>query len=124
MTKLKLILVNITAVTAALAVSPRAFAASCKDQPTYFDWGCSDAADNGITAIVAAIFWIVSGLVAAGCLGAIVYGAIRYSSANSNASAAKEGLDIIRNAVVALVLYGCFFAIVSLLVGSNVNIVE
>ena len=85
---------------------------------TYFDWGCDPAnGDNGLTQLAWVIFNIVAGLVAAACLGAIVYGAIRYSAANSNASAAKEGLDIIRNAVLALVLYGVFWSLVNLLTG-------
>ena len=125
--KSKLIMANITVLASTLLVAPSVSAASCgvdnNGQPisTFFNWNCPSGRD-GITGIISAIFWIVSGLVAAACLGAIVFGGIRYSAANSNASAAKEGLDIIRNAVIALVLYGCFFAIVYLLVGKDVVI--
>jgi len=93
----------------------------CGGQGTFFDWGCDSSSRDGITEIIKAIFYIVSGLVAAICLGAIVFGSIRYSASSNNASAAKEGLDIIRNAVLALVLYGCFFAIIILLTGSDVS---
>jgi hypothetical protein len=54
----------------------------CGKQATFFDWGCGGG--DGITGIISAIFWIVSGLVAAGCLGAIVYGGIRYSAAGDD----------------------------------------
>jgi hypothetical protein len=114
--KLKLVLANITVLGSALLLAPSASAAQCGNQNTYFEWGCNTGG-NGIEQIIWAIFYIVSGLVAAGCLGAIVYGAIRYSAANSNAAAAKEGLEIIRNAVIALVLYGVFWAIVQTLTG-------
>ncbi|MCL1929543.1 hypothetical protein FWF93_00075 [Candidatus Saccharibacteria bacterium] len=119
--KLKLTLVSLAIVVAgAVASSPVAHAADCGDQKdTYFDWGCDASKGDGISQLVWAVFTIVSGVVAAACLGAIVFGAIRYSSANSNASAAKEGLDIIRNAIIALVLYGCFWALVALLINDT-----
>jgi hypothetical protein len=118
--KLKLTLVSLAIVVAgAVAFSPVVHAADCGSQKTYFDWGCDASKGDGISQLVWAVFTIVSGLVAAACLGAIVFGAIRYSSANSNASAAKEGLEIIRNAVIALVLYGCFWALVALLINDT-----
>jgi hypothetical protein len=123
--KLKVMFANIIAIGTVLILSPTAFATTCGNQETYFDWSCKtqsgNTGDNGIMQIAWAVFYIVSGLVAAGCLGAIVYGAIRYSASNSNASAAKEGLDTIRNAVIALVLYGTFFAILSLLTNGAVT---
>jgi hypothetical protein len=114
--KLKLVLANITVLGGVLLLAPSASAVKCGDQETYFNWNCTTGG-NDIEKIIWAIFDIVAGLVAAGCLGAIVFGAIRYSAANSNAAAAKEGLEIIRNAVIALVLYGVFWSVVGLLTG-------
>jgi hypothetical protein len=120
--KLKLTLtalLSLAIISAPLLLSPAVHAADCNGQETYFNWNCNKG--DGITSIAVAIFYIVSGLVAAGCLGAIVYGAIRYSASAGNASAAKEGLDVIRNAVIALVLYGCFFALLYLFIGKDIS---
>ena len=108
---------NLTILSSVLLLAPNVSAASdCNGVTTYFNWRCGGSGD-AIMDVVWAIFDIVAGIVVAGCLASIVYGAVRYSAAGSNAEAAKEGIDFIRNAIIALVLYGCFWAIIALLTG-------
>lgn len=53
-------------------------------------------------------------------VGAIVVGGMRYASANGNASQAQQGITIIVNAVIALLLFAFTYALVNYLVPGGV----
>ena len=99
-----------------IAVSSKfASAAAFGGVSTLLDWG-SCSSDNEILCLVATILdWLSVGVVVA-VLGGIVYGGVMYATSGGNESQAKRGIDIIRNAVIALVLYGLMYAILQFLI--------
>lgn len=99
-----------------IAVSSKfASAASFGGVSTLLDWG-SCSGGNEILCLVATILdWLSVGVVVA-VLGGIVYGGVMYATSGGNESQAKRGIDIIRNAVIALVLYGLMYAILQFLI--------
>ena len=81
---------------------------------TLFDWQCSG--DNGILSLVATLLnWLAVGVAAAVLIG-IVYGAIIYATAAGDESKAKHGIEIIRNAVIALILYALMWSFLQFLI--------
>ena len=95
--------------------SSRAYAAKCDGVTTLFDWQCSGA-DNGILALVATFLnWMAAGVAAAVLIG-VVYGAIIYATAAGDESKAKHGIEIIRNAVIALILYALMWSFLQFLI--------
>jgi hypothetical protein len=76
---------------------------------TYFKWG-----DNKtIGGILQLVLTFLFGFVGIAVIGGIVYGAILYTSSAGNAAQAKKGIDVVRNAVIALILYALFWAIMN-----------
>lgn len=85
-----------------------------KEVTTLFDWQCSG--DNTILSLVATFLnWMAAGVAAAVLIG-IVYGAIIYATAAGDESKAKHGIEIIRNAVIALVLYALMWSFLQFLI--------
>ena len=81
---------------------------------TLFDWQCSG--DNAILSLVATFLnWMAAGVAAAVLIG-IVYGAIIYATAAGDESKAKHGIEIIRNAVIALILYALMWSFLQFLI--------
>ena len=85
-----------------------------KEVTTLFDWQCSG--DNAILSVVATVLnWLAVGVAAAVLIG-IVYGAIIYATATGDESKAKHGIEIIRNAVIALILYALMWSFLQFLI--------
>lgn len=102
-------------------IAPFASAATCgKDSKgqaikTSIDFGCSGNG-NGIEQLfLVAVNFLAIG-VGVAVVGGIVLGALRYSSANGNASQAQQGITYILNAVVGLILFIFMYAIINFLV--------
>lgn len=90
------------------------YAADCNGVATLFEWQCSGG--NGILSLVATLLnWLAVGVAAAVLIG-IVYGAIIYAMAAGDESKAKHGIEIIRNAVIALILYALMWSFLQFLI--------
>lgn len=93
----------------------------CGDTATFFDWGCSDGSgDNQILNVLGTILnWLAVGVSVAVLIG-IVYGAVMYASAGGNEAQTKKAIGIIRNAIIALILYFAMWAILQYLIPGGV----
>lgn len=89
----------------------------CGSAGTFFDWGCSGADDSKIivTTLITISNWIALGAVVIVTFG-IIYGAIIYATSAGDATKAKKGISIIRNAIIALMLYLLMWAILQYVV--------
>lgn len=121
MKKLTLLLATFLSIAALLVFPAVSFAASCgKDKDgkpiqTSINYGCSGTGD-GITqiALVAVNFLAIG--VGIAVVGGIVWGALRYTTANGNAAQAQQAISIIVNAVIGLLLFIFMYAIINFLV--------
>lgn len=77
---------------------------TCGDTKTFFNWNCSDGT-NPILGMLSTILGWAAAAVIPVCTIGIVVGAIMYASSGDNQANAKKGLDVIRNAIVALVIW-------------------
>ena len=93
----------------------------CGDTATFFDWGCSDGSgDNQIMNVLVTILnWLAIGVSVVVLIG-IIYGAVMYASAGGNEAQTKKAIGIIRNAVIALLLYFGMWAILQYLIPGGV----
>lgn len=109
----KLLLVAVSVALLSLS-SDRVYAAKCNGVDTLFEWQCSGG--NGVLSLVATLLnWLAAGVAAAVLIG-IVYGAIIYATAAGDESKAKHGIEIIRNAVIALVLYALMWSFLQFII--------
>ena len=93
----------------------------CGDTATFFDWGCSDGSgDNQIMNVLVTILnWLAIGVSVVVLIG-IIYGAVMYASAGGNEAQTKKAISIIRNAVIALILYLAMYSILQYLIPGGV----
>ena len=77
---------------------------------TYFNWG-----DGTIQGLLNTIVGWMAGGVGLVILIGIIYGAILYTTAAGNAEQSKKGMEVIRGAVVALVLFFAMYGVLKLL---------
>lgn len=93
-------------------------AATCNGVETFFDWGCndSDTGEQTLLGLLGTILnWVAIG-VSVAVLGGIVYGAIMYASAGGNEAQTKKAVSIIKNAIIALILYFAMYSILQFLI--------
>ena len=92
------------------------YAATCGSTETFFDWGCSSD-DVGVveSVLINLVNWLAVGVTVA-VVGGIIYGAIMYTSSGGDQARAKKAIEIIRNAVIALLLYFIMWALLNWLV--------
>lgn len=94
----------------------------CGKVKTYFNYGCkgkdtdAGAKNNPIFSILLFIMNLIAGLVSLAVVGGILYGAFLYTSARDNSQQTQKGIQIITDAVIALILYFALYAIVNYLV--------
>ncbi|MBL8160172.1 hypothetical protein JNJ66_07005 [Candidatus Saccharibacteria bacterium] len=91
---------------AVLAVKPLAVyaAATCGNVPVAIDPGCRGS-DNPIIGYIAGITTVLSVMVGVLVISAIIAGGIMYSTARGSQSQVQKAIEIIRNAVIGLILY-------------------
>lgn len=106
--------VGLLSLLLSLIYTQNSYAADCNGVTTLFEWQCSG--DNGILSVAATVLnWLAVGVAAAVLIG-IVYGAIIYVTATGDESKAKHGIEIIRNAVIALILYALMWSFLQFLI--------
>ena len=99
-----------------VVISSNAYAdsgSSCGSTETFFNWSCDSDDDSLVvfSVLTTILNWVAAGVSVIVIIG-ILYGAIMYGSARGDEAQAKKGIGIIRNAIIALLLY---FAMYSLL---------
>jgi hypothetical protein len=82
---------------------------------TTFNWGCKTT-DNIIIDTIITIFNWASVGVGLVVIAIIVVGAIQYMTAAGSQERSKKGMEMIRNAVLALILYLVMWAFLNYLV--------
>lgn len=110
-----LLCVTILAVIATVSTAHPALAATCNGVKTSVDFGCDPTTDPVSAIVVAVINFLAIG-VGIAVVGGIVFGAIRYTSANGDASQSQQGIKIVVGAIIGLILFILMFAILNFLV--------
>lgn len=107
--------------------TPQTVSAACtKDEiATSFSWGgkkcfpkknADGSVNNPLYIGLLAIFNFLAVGVGIIVTGGIVFGAIQYTTANGNASQTQQGITVIVNSVIGLLLFIFMFAILNFLV--------
>lgn len=130
MQKITLLLAIIIAVMITTLLPAVSQAASCGTTPIYdsqgkkigekpiataIEYGCSGTGDP-----ISQLFLVVVNFMAVGVgiavVGGIVFGGLRYATADGNASNAQQGITFIVNSVIGLLLFIFMYAIINFLV--------
>lgn len=100
--------------------SPANHVYCCNDTPTSIDFKCpKPTKENPELSITQVILMVVNFLaigVGIAVVGGIVWGSLWYTTANGNAGQAQQGISIIINAVIGLVLFLFMWALINFLV--------
>ena len=91
------------------------FAEKCGETETFFDWGCKGNDDVIMNVLITVLNWMAVG-VAIAVVGGVIYGAILYTSSGGKVEQSKKAMGIIRNAIIALILYFAMWALLNFLV--------
>ena len=107
---------------AALTTNSSVSASDCNGTKTYFDWGnCSQDVDGDkkpdtILSLLINIFnWLAIGVTIA-VIGGIIYGGFMYATSAGDTSKTKNAVGIIRNAIIALILYFAMWSVLNWLI--------
>lgn len=106
---------TILAVVATASTTHPALAATCNGVKTSVDFGCDPTTDPVSAIVIAVINFLAIG-VGIAVVGGIVFGAVRYTSANGDTSQSQQGIKIVVGAIIGLVLFILMFAILNFLV--------
>lgn len=91
----------------------------CGGTQTSIDFNCAASdkpGSNTLTSLaLTAVNFLAAG-VGIAVVGGIVFGGIRYATANGNASQAQQGVTYIVNSVIGLLLFVFMYAIINFLV--------
>ena len=99
-----------------LSSTPVFAAETCGSVETFFNWGCSGDGETAIYSVLGKILdWLAMGVAIAVVIG-IIYGAIMYMTAGGNEGQAKSAIGIIRNSLIALVLYFAMYSILNFII--------
>lgn len=108
--------VSALAVLVSLSSAPVFAAENCGSVQTFFNWGCSGDGEAAIYGVLGKILdWLAMGVAIAVVIG-IIYGAIMYMTAGGNEGQAKNAIGIIRNALIALILYFAMYSILNFII--------
>ncbi len=106
-----LLLAGFVTLSIAVLSAPAVFAATCgtgaDGKPLELGIGvdCGTATGSPIIAYVSGIIKVLVPIVGIAVVGIIAVGGIMISSANGNAAQVQKGVEYIRNAIIALVLF-------------------
>lgn len=117
--KITVALISLAAVIAVGVTSP-VLAAECGDTPTQLvacDSETGVGTINDLISLTINVLTVIIGIVAT---GGIAYAAIIYASARDNQSQVSQAIDIVRNIVIGIILYGFTIAIINWLVPGGV----
>lgn len=103
------------AASLALANTQQVLAAQCGNITVAIDAGCRGS-DNPIIAYLAGILTVLGVMVGVVVVAAIAAGGIMYATARGSQSQAEKAIEIIRNAVIGLLLYLGMFAIIQFII--------
>ena len=114
------ILVLVVGVVSLVSYSaPVSAESTCGDVKTFFDWSCTDTSDNSKEQIkpvlITILNWLAMG-VSIAVVGGIIYGGIMYTSSGGDTAKSKKAMEIIRNAVIALLMFFAMWALINWLV--------
>lgn len=101
--------------------APYCCGADSQGQPieTSIDFGCPNGAAAGANTTTSLLLTILNFLavgVGIAVVGGIVFGGLRYATADGNASNAQQGITFIVNSVIGLLLFIFMYAIINFLV--------
>jgi heme/copper-type cytochrome/quinol oxidase subunit 2 len=103
------------AILGTVLVAAPSFAADCNGTSTYFQWNCNTS-DGNIMSLVKTIFTIVSAGVVLVIIIGIIWGGVQYSMAAGDKNKMGAAVGMIRNCIIALILYIGFYIVMGLLV--------
>lgn len=105
---------SLAAAQAAL-VSSSVYAATCNGVTTSIDFGCKAGANPIMSLFIGVVNFLAAG-VGIVVVGGIIWGGITYIRSNGNSSIAQQGIMIIVNSVIGLLLFIFMYAIINFLV--------
>jgi len=88
-----------------------------KDEDLSFDWG-TDCVDT--PGLINIIFGVLASLVGVAVVGGIAWGGMLYTTSNGNSAKAQQGITVIVNSVIGLLLFIFLFAITNFLIPGGV----
>lgn len=91
----------------------------CGTAQTSIDFDCAKGTKTGANTVTSLLLTIINFLavgVGIAVVGGIVFGGLRYATADGNASNAQQGITFIVNSVIGLLLFIFMYAIINFLV--------
>lgn len=91
----------------------------CGQAQTSIDFKCESNKTGGANTVTSLLLTIINFMavgVGIAVVGGIVFGALRYTSADGNAAQAQQGITFIVNSVLGLILFIFMYAIINFLV--------
>ena len=105
-------------------ISLPAFAATCGGVETSII-SCDPGDSNtlgGVGSLLRLGVQILTGLIAAGAIGAVVYAGILYTTAGGSSDQTKKAIGLIRNVVIGIIAYALMYFLLNWLVPGGVPI--
>lgn len=113
------------ATTLSLALTPVVLAATCNGVETSIDFGCNNYQTDSVSAIIMYVINFMAIGVGIAVVAGIAWGGLTYARAGGDSSATKQGMDMIRNAIIGLVLFIFMYAAADFLIpGGAFNLNE
>lgn len=106
---------TILTISLATVILPTALvsAASCNGVQTSLDYGCSAANTDNISVILLYIINFMAVGVGIAVVAGIAWGGLTYARAGGDSGATKEGIEIIRNSIIGLLLFLGLYALMN-----------
>lgn len=121
------ILFSVLAVIATpLVVATPVFAEEyqCGEVKTYFNWGCDSGADGEgmIKSVLKTILKIVGIALPVVCIAYISFGGLMMATAGGDKAKSKRGIEMIRNAIIAIIVYAVAYALLNWLLPGGLQL--
>jgi hypothetical protein len=117
-------LLVISSITLGVLVAP-AVSADCGGAKTSIiscsqDNSGTDAENNGVWGVLLIALNILTAGVGIAAVGGIVYASILYASAGDSSEQTKKAIEMIKNVVIGLVVFGLMFLLLNFLIPGGV----